>query len=82
MIRIAKLLLVCAAGAVAAAQPDTPPPPPASTPAPRAMAAPAELRPYEASYAFVARGMNAGTSNFSLRRDGGDESHNSGEVPK
>ncbi len=59
MTRFATLLLACGLGAGAAAQPATP--------------APAELRPYEASYSIVARGMNAGTSNFSLRRLSGDE---------
>jgi hypothetical protein len=65
MNRTATLLLACAFGGVAAAQPDTP--------TPTATSAPAALRPYDASYSFVARGMNAGTSSFSLRRASGDE---------
>ena len=35
-------------------------------------AASAELRPYQASYDFVVRGMSAGTSSFTLRKDGAD----------
>ena len=38
-----------------------------------AAAAQTELRPYEASYDFIARGMNAGTSSFTLRKDGATE---------
>ena len=34
---------------------------------------PTALRPYDASYAFYAYGMNAGTSDMSLRRGDGDE---------
>lgn len=38
-----------------------------------AAAAQTDLRPYEASYDFMARGMNAGTSSFTLRKDGANE---------
>lgn len=34
--------------------------------------APAELRPYEASYALVTHGLHAGVSSFELSRDGAD----------
>ena len=43
----------------------------AAAPAPAQVVAP-ELRPYEASYDFVVRGMNAGTSSFTLHKDGTD----------
>jgi hypothetical protein len=49
---------------------DAAPPADAMLPAAKALA---ELRPYDASYSFLAHGMNAGTSSFSLRRVGGDE---------
>ncbi len=52
-------LLAGATAAVVAAQ----------TPAP-AVSAGAELRPYDASYDFVAHGLSAGISSFTLRRDG------------
>lgn len=42
----------------------------AQTPTPGAAAT--ELRPYQASYELVARGMSAGTSSFALRKDGAD----------
>jgi hypothetical protein len=42
----------------------------AQTPAPSV--APAELRPYEASYELVTHGLNAGVSSFDLRQDGAD----------
>ncbi|MBS0387091.1 MAG: DUF3108 domain-containing protein [Proteobacteria bacterium] len=72
--RITTLLLACALlVAVAPAQcaepsPDEPPAAPAAatTPTPT-------LRDYDASYSVLAYGMNAGTSNMSLRHAGGDE---------
>jgi hypothetical protein len=42
------------------------------TPAAAAVAAPAGLRPYEASYELVTHGLNAGISSFDLRQDGAD----------
>ena len=44
----------------------------ATAAAPQTPSASTELRPYEASYDFVVRGMNAGTSSFTLRKDGAD----------
>jgi hypothetical protein len=58
-----------------AAEPAAPPAAAATAPAAAspAVTAPAGLRPYDASYSFVAHGMNAGTSSFSLRRASGEE---------
>ena len=53
-------LLASAAAATLAAEPPV-------------QVSPTELRPYQASYDFVARGMNAGTSSFTLRNDGANE---------
>jgi len=51
-----------------------PAPAQAQQPAAETAAAPADaLRAYDASYRFYAYGMNAGTSDMSLRRAGGDE---------
>jgi len=80
MTRTASVLIACAVSVMAAAQPiDIPAP----APAPAAVAEPAApqaapatapgLRPYDASYSFVAHGMTAGTSSFSLRRASADE---------
>lgn len=80
MIRTATLLIACAAGALAAAQPvELPASAAAATDLPAAPQFPpaanalALLRPYDASYSFVVHGMNAGTSNFSLRHATGNE---------
>lgn len=60
--------------AAAAPEPAAAPAPPAAAPDAASPApAPPELRPYDASYSLVARGMNAGTSSLSLRRANGDE---------
>lgn len=67
--------------ALAQAQPAGPPTgpltgPPTEAPAPAvepAAAATPALRAYDASYGFSAYGMNAGTSDMSLRHAGGDE---------
>ncbi len=58
----------------AVAEPAAPQAAPATVPASASpTAATPELRPYDASYSFVAHGMTAGTSSFSLRRASADE---------
>ena len=76
------LALACAAAGTVVAQPVEPPAPapvaepaaaPAAPPPAPPAAAAAEMRPYEASYSFVWRGMNAGSSSFALRQESAEE---------